>query len=894
MRIIKKLIIYTTIIGASLFSILVVFGFIYKDSIVNSVKQEINKHLNAQIKVGKMDLSFVSNFPYASVNLKNVVGFESKAYTANPDTLFVLDNFDLSFNVIDIIDGNYILSEIEGTGGFIHLEINKKGQGNYLIFASNPNDSTKFHLNLNKVKLNSVLVGFNDLRDSDKYKIHFVNTVATGEFTEKEIHTALYGSILVKQLELQNTKYLTNEKAFVDVGFSVDVESNSFQISRGYLTFRENNKFEVKGKSNSKMFHFKFVAPNLLISQTKTLVPQKHLNILKDYQLDGGLNMALEVKRNSSNKHLQISGQFDVRDGSLMYKSTGHSVELNSIQGSFDLGQFASAKSTSIVISQFDLRTKEAITTGSFDINNLDQPKYKIKAKGTADLFEISKLADLGDDFGMQGIASFELIASGKIHKSDTISDEDIKSIVGTANISLSNSLFRIKGLPAIDSVATNILVNEEFVKFSNFSASVAQSKTKGSMELKNWLNYILRKSKRLDMRGSIETQMFDLDDWTDESNTNKEGFSLPEYLSFVGNVKMGTLKANNTILSNVQSTVQYFPRKLVLSNTYFDAFNGRFFTNSSLSQWANGFEIKGDVNTKNVDLHEVLKTYKDFGMTSITHKQIQGDLHSSFEYNLTTNKEFDILNPTILLDGDFMLLNGEIIENSLLTGIPKEVESNRVIALFVNLDLFEKRLHHIKFDTISNHITIKNQVINIPSMTIKSTALNMGVQGTHSFNNHIDYYMNFNLNNVLGKKEPITDEYGFIEDDAQGNRNMYLHVYSKNGEIEVDVDKYGSKKIFNLGNSEEMKTAKSILKEELGLFKKDSTVVVEESEEVFDYQIDLGEFSDTVPIYEDTTSITDTVQSDSSVFGKLLKKKKKKKKKEDNFEEWDVEDEDF
>jgi hypothetical protein len=796
--------------------------------------------------------------------------------------------------VLDILDGNYILSEIAGSGGFINLEINKKGNENYLIFASNPEDSSAFSLNLNKVRLNDVIVGYNDLRDSDKYKIHFVNNVATGEFTDDDMHAALYGNIVVDQIELQKTKYLTHEKAFVDVGISMNFENQTFQITRGFLTFRESNKFEVKGKSNSDMFHYSFNANDLKISQAKTLIPQKHINIFKDYQVDGDLNVFLEVKRSSTNKHPKITGKFEVQNGTFEYKKTGHKVKLNSIKGGFDLGKFANATSTSINISEFALMTKEAKTTGSFGVSNLDHPHYTIDAQGTADLLEISKLADLGEDFGMKGFADFELQATGNLQSNDTITDADIKTIRGNANLTLSDAIFRIRGLPTIDSVNTKIIVNQDNVNFSDFSALVAQSPTAGEAELKNWINYILKKSKRLDIVGRVETKMFDLDDWSGDASKKKENFTLPEYLSFQGRVKIGVLKAGNTLLSNLKSAVHYFPRKLILKDTYFDAFNGRFYTNSSLAQWTNGFVINGEVTTQSVDLHEVLKTYQDFGMTSITHKQIQGDLHSNFKYSLTTSNDFKILKPSIALDGDLMLLNGEIIENKLLTGIPKEVESNKVIALFVNLDLFEERLHHIKFDTISNHITLKNQLVNIPGMTIKSTALNMGIQGTHTFNNEVDYYMNFNLNNVLGKKEPIKDAYGFIEDDAQGNRNMYLHVYSKNGEFVVDVDKYGAKKILDLSSSQELKTAKSILKEELGLFKNDTSVVVEEKEENFDYDLDFGEFSDTTSTTQDSVLNSDTIKSDSGIVGKLLKKKKKKKKKEDNFEEWDVEDEDF
>lgn len=893
MRIIKKLVLSTIIIGASLFSILVVFGFIYQDRIINSVQTELNKNLNAEIKVGKIELSFISNFPLVSVNLKNVVGFESKSYSAKPDTLFVFETFDLAFNILEVIEGQFILNEIEASNGFVNLEINKKGVENYLLFVSNSDDSSAFSLNLKKVRLDAVTAGYNDLRDSDAFKIHFVSAVANGSFTDSEIHSALYGDIIVKELKLENTNYLTNEKANVDIGIGIDLESGAFQISRGFLTLRENYKFEVKGKTNAKKFHYTFDAKNLKINKAKTLIPKKHLNNFQDYLIEGDLNVFLEIKRDEGREKPSVSGEFDVKRGSFTYVKTGQAVKITTLNGTFNLGRSTNLETTQIKISEFELATKEAKAKGYFQVKNLTHPVYKIQANGVADLFEISKLADLGENFGMQGMADFDLSVTGRFSENDTITDEDIRTIKGNANIELSEAMFRIKGLPEIEKVSSSILVNHQDVVFSNFRGLVAQSPTEAEAKLHNWLRYVLKKSKRLDISGDIQTEMFDLADWETEETEMNEAFTLPEYLSYVGRVKMGTLKLSETVFSNVSSNVRYFPRKLELTKTFFDAFNGRIFTNSTLQQWANGFEIFGEVNTRNVDLQQVLKTYKNFGLTTITHEQIKGDFHSSFAYKFSTNDRFAIALPTLEVDGDLMLLNGEVIENKLLYSIPKDIESNKVIALFVNLDLFEKRLHHIKFDTLSNHLTIKNEIITIPDMMMKSTALNIRLEGTHTFNNEMNYYMNFNLNNVLGKKEPIKDEYGFIEDDEDGNKNMYLHVYTKNGEVIVDVDKYGSKKILELGGSKELNAAKSILKKELGLFKNDTSVVIKEKEESFDYDLDFGEFSDTLGGDSVKPVKVDTAKADSSVFGKFLKKKKKKKK-EDNFEEWDVEDEDF
>ncbi len=891
MRIIKKLILYTTITGALLFSVLVVFGFLFQDQIIRSLQGELNKHLNAEIQVGEIELSFISNFPLASVILNDAVGFESKNFSANPDTLFVFESFELSFNILDVVDGNYVLSELSAQQGFLNLKVAKSGEENYLIFDSNPKDSSSFSLNLESVHLQNVAIGFKDYGSTDGYRCYFNNAIAKGSFTDTQIDVALFGTIHVKQLELENNWYLTHEKARVDIGIAMNLETGSFQISRGFLTLRENFKFEVKGKTNSNLFHYTFDAKNLDVAKVRTLVPERHLNVLKAYNLDGDLDVFVELKRLSTKKYPSITGKFKASDGNLVYTKTGESVQIKLAVGTFDLGRYAAATSTQVDVTAFTLSTKEASVKGTLFLKNLDHPSYSLNVSGNADLFEISKLTDLGNGFGMSGLAQFDIQMKGRITDFDSITASEIRSIKGLADLKLREVVIRIKGLPSFENIRSDLKVGPKDVYIANFSASIANSKTTGTAKLHNWLDYVLKKSKRLDITGDIRTEALIMSDWVNESEENKRSTPkvFPEFLSYSGHVEIGTFKDQEIIFTQLRSDITYFPSTLKLSNTYFSGFNGAVYANIKLSEWVNGFGVHGQLTTKNIDIREVLRINKNFGFDFISYKEIKGALHSSIDFDFTTNKAFVVDKSSVIVDGDVMLLNGELIENKLLYSIPKEVESNKIISLFVNLDLFEERLHHIKFDTISNHISIKNEVISIPGMTLKSSAINIGVQGTHTFSNEMDYYMNFNLNNVLGKKEPITDAYGFIEDDEKGNRNMYLHVYTKKGQLVVDVDKFGSKKIVNLPQSHEMKVVKSILKEEIGLFKKDTSVVVEPPVDTFDYEVDLGEFGEADTLANEKQ---DTPKKDSTILGKILKKKKKKKK--DDFEEWDVEEDDF
>lgn len=898
MRIIKKLIIYSTIIGAAMFSILVVFGFIYQDEVVDTVKSELNKSLNAEINVQTIDLSFISHFPSATVTLKYVAGFESKDYSKTPDTLFVFENFSLSFNVLEILNGNYVLNEIQAEKGFLSLKYSKNGVANFDIFKTDTNTSeTSFQVDLNRVNLIDCTVGYRDYATPDQYKFSFPNLIAKGSFSDTEVHTALYGSTQVIELVLDKTSYLENENVKLDVGVEINLESGAFQISRGYLTLREHYDFNVKGKTRRDSFEYLFEAKELDLNQAESLIPKKHKKFIDTYKIDGVADIFLKVSREKG-ANPNVSGEFSWSKGQFKNTETNISVGIPKAKGSFDLGRSTGPQTTKINLSQFQIETNEGTVEGILTIKNLKHPKYSLEAEGNVDLLQFSKLFDLGEKFGMSGKANFKTKVQGSVQYIDSIVASDIRTIRGNASINLVNTEISIQDLPRIGEVNSQMDLNHNIVNINSFEGNVAGSKTQAILQVSNWLDFILNQNEIIEINGNVTTERLDLADWKKETSEETGQVSLPRNIAYSGNVKMGSFKNERMELKNLRTLLTYYPKKLQLSETYFDGFGGKLFANIEIQEKKQDLFFSGDLKTQDVNVDRLMDAFNDFGQKTLTHEHFKGKLNSSIVFRFQSNKNMEISKPSIFVDGDLFLLKGELIEYKLLYDIPKDIESNKIIALFVNLDAFEKRLHHIKFDTISNHITIKDEKINIPRMDIHSSAMSISLQGIHTFSNEMDYYMNFNLKEVLSKKERITTEYGYIKDDNLGNRMVYLHVYTKNGEIEVDLDKNGAKKHNKTIVSEELNEAKSILKEELGLFKSDTSVVIKNEEPIFEYDIDLGEFgdsgsitnADTVNVNTDTTAI----KKDSSLIKKILKKKKKKKKEKEDFEEWDFDDDDY
>ena len=894
MRTVKKLIIYTTIIGAVLFSIMVVFGFIYQDEVVNTVKTEINKQLDAEINVKSIEFSLIPNFPLASVTLNKVVGFESKKYTTKPDTLFKFEAFSLSFNVIDILKNKYILKSISAHSGFIDLKRNLKGIGNYEIIKSDTSSESEFSVDLQSVTLKKCKVGFVDSSTRDRYGFYFHDIIAKGLITDVSVNTALYGSVKVNDLVFDETPYLAGEDAKVDLGVSINLETGAVQVSRGYVTLRDLYQFDAKGKTNQHGFKYTFEAEHVDLKEIETLIPKKHIEFIEAYNISGKANAFVEISRSEIENRPHIFGSFDLKQGNLTFRKTGETVSITEAQGKFDLGKLAQPVTTRIDVSKISLSTKEGSASGSFKLVNLRHPKFVIETKGSVELLEITKLVDFGSDFNMEGLVGFDIKLRGQIQDLDSIQNNDLETFKGTASLGVRNASFKINGAPELTKISAHLDVDKDKVLFTNLNGQVAKSQTTGYGEVKNWLSFLTGKKSALDVHAEIVTENLDMNNWGEsgEGSTSNE-VSLPDFITYQGRLEVSEFKNGDLQLSNIKTNVQLTSKRLELKGVSLQGFNGGMNADLIWREYKNGHVISGNLITNSVKIDELLRSFNDFGQKELTANQVKGDFNSKLVFGFTTDKKMNIDETTLTMDGDIVILNGELIEHKLLYNIPKELEDNKIIKLFVNMDLFEQRLHHIKFDTMSNHITIKNNTMTLPYMVIHSSAMSIALQGTHTFDNNLDYYVNFSLRHVLGKDEPITNEYGYLVDDDKGNRMIYLHLYTKNGEVEVDLDKFGEDKGLVESTNKEFIEVKSVLKEELGLYKNDTSVVVVEEEVVFDYSVDLGEFSDSAST--DSSVVKDTITQDSSVLKKLLKAKKKKKKSEDeDFEEWDFEDDDF
>jgi hypothetical protein len=120
-----------------------------------------------------------------------------------------------------------------------------------------------------------------------------------------------------------------------------------------------------------------------------------------------------------------------------------------------------------------------------------------------------------------------------------------------------------------------------------------------------------------------------------------------------------------------------------------------------------------------------------------------------------------------------------------------------------------EKDLANLSFGELKNSIQIKNKTIYLPEMIIKSNVSEIQVQGTHTFDQVIDYKLLVPLKNY--KRLDKDAEFGAIEETDEYTK-LFLKITGTTDDFTVSWD--GKKTMNAVGGKlkEEAKNIKSLI----------------------------------------------------------------------------------
>jgi len=865
-----------------IFSIL----YIYEEEIKKYALDELNQRLNADLKVENVELSIIDQFPSIAIKFNDLLIND----VLDPeDTLLFASSLYMNMDLFDVVGGTYEVKKIIGDHVNLKLKVDSAGNDNYNIWiADSSAKDEEIRFSLQQVEVNDLILDYKNHYTDQQYRFYTKHIHFTGDFNKDQYDLTAKSHVLVKEFTADQVNYLKNKNADIDLNIKVNNDSSTYIVDKGDLKI-EGMSFIVNGSykdSDSTYVDLKFKGKNIILESLFSVFPIEILSSLNEYNAKGQVQFNAHLKGEISNNNSPVfNADFNMESGSMIEKHTSTALNSISLNGSFiNLNKEGKQE---FVLDRFKATLGQGKLTGALKIVDFKKPTIEGAINGAISL---KKIADFANISSIDLSGNSKLDINYKLSINEQGDDYKIELINGNVDV-LNLKADVIDQNILIENTNGELIFDKKAIRSNLIRGELNGSSFEAHLNFNNFLDYITGISSSLTVNSDIKIEELNLGQLISQDNEteNTWEFLLPTQFNISSKLNIGTLYYEDFKAKKITGLLSVNDQHIKADNVNFYANNGNYQLNSMLqSSEENKFKLTLNGKANNINVASFFADFKNFGQDYLTDQHLKGTATISFELSSFLNQSLMIETDKLIATSKIHVKKGELIGHSSMMDIADYLDKNLLVKSVIDTKLLKKKLNHIHFSELSNEISIKNGIIEIPKMNIISSVMNMTLFGNHGFNDSIDYHFSFRLRELM-VKEQSDNEFGPIKDDGLGKiifLNMYGTVDNPLFKLDQEEKKQNKKEIIK----EEKQVIKSVLKEELGLFSKDSTLKTQkEKKDTTIFEIEWEEEmkeAENKSINKQTKE-KDTTKKKNGKFNKLLKKigVEEEEKKEVEFE---------
>ncbi len=832
-RFIKRLFLTIFISSISIIGISVLLVYIYEDDVKNLIIKELNKHLKTEVHIDpkNIDLTILKSFPHCAIEFKDFTALDSKEFNSN-DTLLYAKRLALAFNIKDLFNKNYTIKRILLEDANCHLKVNKTGNANYLVWKSDSssvekNDSLKFALE--RITLSNIKLTYKNSKQKIKLNTTINNLNFKGKFTNSNYLLVSDGKAYVDLFQIDKLKYVNNKN--LKLNLELDVKGNSFTIKKAETTFNSaelisSGAFVVNDSLVSLDINFK--GNNLDVASTLSLLPEKFQSKISNYSSDGVFYANGEAHYHAG-KPLSVNSEFGIKNANILYKPKGTTLSNVNLIGSLVINEHLSE----LKLQHISANLNSNSFSGNVELTNFENPYIKLNVAAKTKLEELISFYPIDTIESVSGNIDVTANIEGLISELQNNTYSPTIKANGEATIANIKAKFK-QSEKELNIPEGKVSLNERHLTIFGLKLIKGNSDVMLIGEMPNFIGYLFDSKTPLSIIANISSNTIQLEDFIFASNENSSSkdINIPDNFDFNINVNINHFSFGKFMADNIKGAVLLKNQKIALKDVTLNATDGSIKLNAFADASSENIKISGDCELQKLNIQKLFTELNNFGQTTLQDKHLRGFITANVDFTGTWNKKLEVDLNSINATSSILIERGELIGFKPLESLAKYIDVNE--------------LKLIKFSTLQSTLEIKNKVIIIPRTSIKSSAINLELWGKHSFDNVIDYHIQLLLSEILSKKphanKDFDEELSLVENDPENRRSVFILMSGPIDNPTIKYDKKGAKEKIKQDLQQEKQTLKNILKEEFGLFKKDSSKVKESDKANQLFKIQFGE----------------------------------------------------
>jgi hypothetical protein len=769
------------------------------------VINKIQEQITSELQLGDVAFSLYEQFPSASVKIDNLLAFEKEGF--DNDTLFYAKTTYIELSIIDIILETVDIKRVVVDYGKINIKYDSDNNPNFAIFKTN--EESKKKLTLSNLLLIDTYISFSKKGVNINWKIQESFFRFTGG------NVIINAKLFSEKLIVHSRNYIHRKQMTLNI--ALEVKKDSILIQKGSIVQIENVKTELSGKIIQwKRINLDFACKEQELINIINNTPEHLKSIYLSFQANGIVNCNGNIKgliSKESNPYIDMicnieKGNFNLKSRPFILKNVSLIAKINN-------GEHRNFHNTKIEISDFDAKTENGFLKGDFSIQNLNKYYLTANLNSSWDLAEINHYFEDSPFDNLQGKLNANTQYSGYISFDSKFTNYFLAA-KHTSKTSFKEASFIYKNFPlGFNFNTAECTFNNNRVKVGNSAFTIADSDLDFEGEITDLIGYILEKKDQFNITGKLKSTYIKFDELLTlkDISEEKSAETTPNWICADLNTDITTFSYNDFIASDIKGQLTYKNKTLTGEDIRLNSLNGNIAGNFKFYESKNNkLTLFSELNLKQLNIRNAFLAFNNFNQDFITAEHIKGIGTAEIQMQAKWKPGFVFEKEELKVKSHLVIEKGELIQF-------KPLES---LSDYVSLE----DLKTVQFSTLENTIEIENQVVTIPNMEIKSSALSVFISGSHTFEQEIDYRIKLLLSELMSTKfrkkntQIKKTEFGEIKENGKIFNTIYFKMTGNSENPNISFDGIRFREDVQKGITQEKETITTIIKEDVLLTK--------------------------------------------------------------------------
>lgn len=752
----KKLFLTLTGIFCVLVLTVLLLPVLLKGPVTAIVEEQVSRHPEAELTIGKIRLDMFKNFPNLHVFIENIMITGNGEFAK--DTLARIPAFDASVNVLSFIKGkeiiinkllirNATLKFIRSTTGKNNWDIGKHAENNQpgkqSVRTKPKNKNAGKAVRFNNISFRNLTFSYRNDISHTYAGISSLSLYLSGNFAETN-------TVIKTDLRLENVSLQQNQTHWINhtnLRWQSEIKANLqeflFHIPQSCLFINE-LKMNLASKLNIREdrydVDFQLNTPDSGFENLLALLPQKYRNDLKNIKTDGTFSFQLTTTGSYYQNHLPaFQAQLSVCNAGLQYAGLPEALQ----QINLDLNIHnpgGATETTEINLKQLSFLMDGNPFRMQLLVKNPRNPVLQGGIKGTIGLGSLNNILPL-QNIVLQGTITSDLVFQGEYAYAEK---EQYDKFQASGDIRLKDIFFKNRQFPeGISIPQADISITPTTLRLNQLEAHTNTTDVSLQGTLSDYLPYLFQKqiltgdfrlhSRHIHLNEFLKDTLVNTPQLKDTLPATEKVPEIPNRIRLLLHTDIQSLQYDQLSIRNLKGKIELASPSVSFSDLNMDLLNGTVKFNGKYNRKSPYIShIDLDIAATGLDINEAGQTFPYLAKNVPIMMNCEGKINAAVKLSSDLNRRLELLTHTADGKGDIASQGIVIRENPALLQLASLLKNEELNRLSISS-------FRIDFDIRKGNLTI-------PPFQTTLAGNAATIYGSQTANGNLNYTLSLNI----------------------------------------------------------------------------------------------------------------------------------------------------